>query len=64
MNQRIPNDSFNKLINNMFKYAQYCHISPNSQGPHDAVGKPLVHKSAIQQTTGIFFITILKNERK
>lgn len=34
------------------KYAQYYHIVPNSQCPDDAVGKPLVHKSAIQQTTG------------
>lgn len=34
------------------KYAQFYHIAPNSQSPDVAVGKPLVHKSAIQQTTG------------
>lgn len=49
--------SFNK-ITNIYKYAQYCHIIPNSQKPHDAVGRPLVHKSAIQQTTGNFCIYI------
>lgn len=35
-----------------FKYAQYYRIERNSQNPVGAVGKPLVHKSALQQTTG------------
>ncbi|XP_025414020.1 xanthine dehydrogenase [Sipha flava] len=34
------------------KYAQYYQINPNSQNSDDAIGKPLVHKSAIEQTTG------------
>lgn len=34
------------------KYAQYYRIVSNSQDPDDAVGRPLVHKSAVQQTTG------------
>jgi len=47
----------NNAITYISKYAQYYHIDPNSQDPDDAVGKPLVHKSALQQTTGnILFI--------
>jgi len=42
----------NNPATHISKYAQYYHIVPNSQSPDDAVGKPLVHKSAIQQTTG------------
>lgn len=42
----------NNDVKKMSKYAQYYHINPNSQSPDDAVGKPLVHKSAIQHTTG------------
>lgn len=34
------------------KYAQYYHVDPNSQSSDDAIGKPLVHKSALEQTTG------------
>jgi len=47
----------NKAVTRISKYAQYYHIDSTSQGPDDAVGKPLVHKSAIQQATGkILFI--------
>lgn len=42
----------NNPTTHISKYAQYYHIVPNSQSPDDAVGKPLVHKSATQQTTG------------
>lgn len=38
------------------KFAQYYKIIPNSQNPDDEVGRPIVHKSAIQQTTGIVLI--------
>lgn len=44
--------NYNNTVVNSSKYAQYYHIDPNSQSPNDAVGKPLVHKSALQQTTG------------
>jgi len=42
----------NKAIKHISKYAQYYNITSNSSSPNDAVSKPLVHKSAIQQTTG------------
>jgi len=42
----------NNAITHISKYAQYYHIDPKSQDPDDPVGKPLVHKSAIEQTTG------------
>jgi len=53
----------NDAVTHISKYAQYYHIVPNSQSPDDAVGKPLVHKSAIQQTTGntVFFNKYLTN---
>ncbi|XP_050537664.1 xanthine dehydrogenase/oxidase isoform X2 [Daktulosphaira vitifoliae] len=34
------------------KYAQYFHVDPNSHNSEDPVGKPFVHASAKQQTTG------------
>lgn len=39
-------------VNDAFEYAQYYQIIGNSQNPNDAVGRPLVHRSALQQTTG------------
>lgn len=42
---------------NTSKYAQYYQIISNSQSSDGAVGKPLVHMSAIQQTTGNIFNT-------
>ncbi|XP_060840095.1 xanthine dehydrogenase isoform X2 [Rhopalosiphum padi] len=42
----------NNVITHNSKYAQYYNIASNSPSPNDAVGKPLVHRSAIQQTTG------------
>jgi len=52
----------NKAITYISKYAQYYNITSNSSSPNDAVGKPLVHKSAIQQTTGnTLFINKLIN---
>ncbi|VVC38233.1 Oxidoreductase, molybdopterin binding site,Aldehyde oxidase/xanthine dehydrogenase,FAD-binding [Cinara cedri] len=38
--------------NDVFKYAQYYQIVGNSQCSNDTIGKPLIHRSAIQQTTG------------
>lgn len=51
--KNLVNDD--KNVKNTSKYAQYYHITPNSQSFDDTVGKPLVHKSAIQQTTGNTF---------
>lgn len=39
-------------VMNISKFAQFYEIVPNSLGPNDAIGKPLVHISAVQQTTG------------
>lgn len=40
-------------VKNIPKYAQYYRIPLNdSQSPSDAVGRPIVHKSALLQTTG------------
>lgn len=36
----------------IFKFSQYYHIDLKSSGPDDVVGKPVVHMSALQQTTG------------
>lgn len=51
--KNLFNDDNN--VENTSKYAQYYHIMPSSQSSDDIVGKPLVHKSAIQQTTGNIF---------
>lgn len=42
--------------NNISKYAQYYKINLNSENSDNAVGRPLVHKSAVQQTTGKFLL--------
>lgn len=46
----LKNDADN--VGNNSKYAQYYQIVPNSHSPDDLIGKPLVHMSAVQQTTG------------
>ncbi|XP_025200769.1 xanthine dehydrogenase [Melanaphis sacchari] len=48
--QHLINDK--NAITHISKYAQYYNIAANFPSSNDAVGKPLVHKSAIQQTTG------------
>lgn len=40
-------------ITNISQFAQYYKINPNSLSSDDEVGRPIVHKSAILQTTGI-----------
>lgn len=42
----------NGIFKNELKFAQYYQIARNSKNPIGAVGRPLVHKSALQQTTG------------
>lgn len=54
----VQNDS-NTHVVNISKYAQYYHIDPKSQSPNGAIGKPLVHKSAIQQATGNILLLLL-----
>lgn len=39
-------------VKHISKFAQYYEIVPKTQSPDDPVGRPLVHKSALQQTTG------------
>jgi len=58
--EMVPVDSRNLAnsdsnVVNTPEYAQYYQIVTNSLNPVDAVGKPLVHISALQQTTGNFF---------
>lgn len=38
--------------NEAARYAQYYQVVTDPLNPNDPVGRPLVHKSAVQQTTG------------
>lgn len=38
--------------NEAARYAQYYQVVTDLLNPNDPVGRPLVHKSAVQQTTG------------
>lgn len=49
----VRND-VSRSVKDIPKYAQYYRIALNSQSSTDAVGRPMVHKSAFLQTTGKF----------
>lgn len=44
--------NYNNILKSEIKHAQFYHIARKSENLVGAVGRPLVHMSAFQQTTG------------